>query len=85
LSIFKYSIYKKLVSVKFAIDSSWKVEFNFIVIDKYKQTYVFPVSDETMNKWYLTGLSNALLKAKYHYDKREFSLPYDMAVSKVVL
>jgi hypothetical protein len=79
------AIYKKLVSVKFAIDSSWKVEFNFIVIDKYKQTYVFPVSDETMNKWYLTGLSNALLKAKYHYDKREFSLPYDMAVTKVVL
>ncbi len=79
------AVYKKLVSTKFAIDSSWKVEFNFIVIDKYKQTYVFPVSDETMNKWYLTGLSNALLKAKYHYDKREFSLPYDMAVSKVVL
>jgi hypothetical protein len=79
------AIYKKLVSVKFAIDSSWKVEFNFIVIDKYKQTYVFPVSDETMNRWYLTGLSNALLKAKYHYDKREFSLPYDMAVTKVVL
>ena len=79
------AIYKKLVSVKFAIDSSWKVEFNFIVIDKYKQTYVFPVSDETMNKWYLTGLSNALVKAKYHYDKRDFSLPYDMIVTKVVL
>jgi hypothetical protein len=79
------AIYKKLVSVKFAIDSSWKVEFNFIVIDKYKQTYVFPVSDETMNRWYLTGLSNALLKAKYHYDKRDFSLPYDMIVTKVVL
>jgi hypothetical protein len=79
------AIYKKLVSVKFAIDSSWKVEFNFIVIDKYKQTYVVPVSDETMNKWYLTGLSNALVKAKYHYDKRDFSLPYDMIVTKVVL
>ena len=79
------AIYKKLVSVKFAIDSSWKVEFNFIVIDKYKQTYVFPVSDETMNRWYLTGLSNALVKAKYHYDKRDFSLPYDMIVTKVVL
>ena len=79
------AIYKKLVMMNFALDGTWKVEFNFIVIDKYKQTYVFPVSDETMNKWYLTGLSNALAKAKYHYEKREFSLPYDMVVTKVVL
>jgi hypothetical protein len=79
------AIYKKLVIGKFAVDGTWKVKFNFIVIDKYKQTYVFPVSDETMNKWYLTGLSNALAKAKYHYDKRDFSLPYDMLVSKIVL
>lgn len=79
------AIYKKLVLGNFAVDASWKVKFNFIVIDKYKQTYVFPVSDETMNKWYLTGLSNALAKAKYHYEKREFSLPYDMVVTKVVL
>jgi hypothetical protein len=79
------AIYKKLVMEKFAVDGTWKVKFNFIVIDKYKQTYVFPVSDETMNKWYLTGLSNALAKAKYHYDKRIYSLPYDMLISKVVL
>ena len=79
------AIYKKLVLGNFALDSTWKVEFNFIVIDKYKQTYVFPVSDETMNKWYLTGLSNALAKAKYHYEKRDFSLPYDMLTAKVVL
>jgi hypothetical protein len=79
------AIYKKLIIGEFAVDSTWKVKFNFIVIDKYKQTYVFPVSDETMNKWYLTGLSNALVKAKYHYEQREFSLPYDMIVTKVVL
>jgi hypothetical protein len=79
------AIYRKLVLGAFAVDATWKVKFNFIVIDKYKQTYVFPVSDETMNKWYLTGLSNALAKAKYHYEKREFSLPYDMIVTKVVL
>jgi hypothetical protein len=79
------AIYKKLIIGQLKVDGSWKVKFNFIVIDKYKQTYVFPVSDETMNKWYLTGLSNALAKAKYHYEKREFSLPYDMVVTKVVL
>jgi hypothetical protein len=79
------AVYKKLVIGKFALDSTWKVKFNFIVIDKYKQTYVFSVSDESMNKWYLTGLSNALAKVKYHYEKRNFSLPYDMLTTKVVL
>ena len=79
------AVYKKLISGKFDIDSDWKVKFNFIVIDKYKQTYVFPVSDETLNKWYLTGLSDSLAKAKYHFEKRDFSLPYDMLQSKVVL
>lgn len=79
------AIYRKLVIGAFNVDATWKVEFNFIVIDKYKQTYVFPVSDETMNRWYLTGLSNTLAKAKYHYEKRYYSLPYDMAVTKVVL
>jgi hypothetical protein len=79
------AVYKKLITEKFAVDGIWKVEFNFIVIDKYKQTYVFPVSDETLNRWYLSGLRNTLIKAKYHYEKRDYSIPYDMAVTKVVL
>lgn len=79
------AVYKKLVMHKFNIDDSWIVKFNFIVIDKYKQTYVFAVSDETMDKWYLTGLSDSLAKAKYHYEQRDYSLPYDMISSKVIL
>ena len=79
------AVYKKLVIGKFDIDDTWTIKFNFIVIDKYKQVYVFPVSDETMDSWYLTGLSKSLAKAKYHYESRDFSLPYDMLVSKVIL
>lgn len=79
------AVYKKLVMHKFNVDDSWIVKFNFIVIDKYKQTYVFAVSDETMDKWYLTGLSDSLAKAKYHYEQRDYSLPYDMISSKVIL
>jgi len=78
------AIYKKLIVERFDA-STWKVKFNFIVIDKYKQTYVFPVSDETLNRWYLSGLRNTLIKAKYHYEKRDYSIPYDMAITKVVL
>ena len=79
------AVYKKLVIGKFDIDDTWTIKFNFIVIDKYKQVYVFPVSDETMDSWYLTGLSKSLAKAKYHYESRDISLPYDMLVSKVIL
>jgi len=79
------AIYKKLVEHKFNIDDTWNVSFNFIVIDKYKQVYVFPVSNETMKNWYGTRLSDTFAKAKYHYEAREYSLPYDLAVKKVVL
>jgi hypothetical protein len=79
------AIYKKLVIDYFDLDSSWEINFNFIVIDKYEQIYIFAVSKETMAKWYDTRLMDTLAKAKYHYDSRNYSLPYDMAVNKVVL
>lgn len=79
------AIYKKLVTDYFGADDAWDITFNFIVIDKYKQIYTFAVSKETMTKWYNTRLMDTLAKAKYHYVERDYSLPYDMAVTKVVL
>jgi hypothetical protein len=80
------AVYKVLVLNGLpGVDSSWSVKFNFIVIDKYKQTYVFPVSDETMDKVYSTGLGLTLDSAKYHYEQRDYSLPYDMLTRKVTL
>lgn len=80
------AVYKELVLNGLpGVDKTWTVKFNFIVIDKHKQTYVFPVSDETMNKWCSDGLRITLESAKYHYEHRDYSLPYDMVTKKVIL
>ena len=79
------AVYKQLIIGQLGVDSTWTVKFNFIVIDKYKQTYVFPVSDESLTKWCSDGLRVTLEAARYHYEKRDYSLPYEMLTTKVVL
>jgi len=53
----------------------YKVEFRFVVIDKYNQVYPFLVSPETVTKWELR-LTHLLEAAKYHYESRNYKLPY---------
>lgn len=79
------AVYKQLIIGQLGVDSTWTVKFNFIVIDKYKQTYVFPVSDESLTKWCDDGLRVTLEAARHHYEKRDYSLPYEMLTTKVVL
>ena len=63
---------------------NYKINFNFVVIDSYDQIYVFKVLSETMSKWY-SGFEEILEQANYHYDKRDYTLPYDFALKNVVL
>ena len=79
------AVYKQLILGQLGVDSTWTVKFNFIVIDKYKQTYVFPVSDESLTKWCGDGLRTTLESARYHYEKRDYSLPHDMLTKKITL
>jgi hypothetical protein len=65
-------------------DPSWKVVFNFIVIDKYNQVYPFEVSQATMNAW-LIKLESNLNEAEWHYTNRNYTLPYQFATGKVIL
>lgn len=64
--------------------SEWKIVFTFIVIDKYNQVYPFQVSDETLNVWMenFSGLLNVL---NYHYENRDYTLPYELAIGNVKL
>ena len=62
----------------------YKIIFKFVVIDKYDQVYVFPVSEETLLKW-TNGLREALTEANYHYSERKYDLPYDFANGNVTL
>ena len=62
----------------------YKIIFKFVVIDKYDQVYVFPVTEETQLKW-ISSLREALQRANYHYSERKYDLPYDFANSNVTL
>jgi hypothetical protein len=79
------AIYCKLVFEN--LDDKQK-DYNFIykfaVIDNYKQVYVFDVSSESLSAW-AEGLEKTLEVAEYHYTNRNYTLPYEFLVDKVVL
>jgi hypothetical protein len=80
------AIYSTIVAMKFLnlIDAGYRMKFHFIVIDRSYNTYAFPVSDNTMNSWF-TKLTEVLDKANWHYENRNYVLPYDFAIGNVTL
>jgi len=79
------AIYMKLVYDSLGDDrDEYKIQFKFIVIDKYYQVYVFDVTEQTINDW-ADGFAGVLNVAKFHYNSRNYSLPMDMLVNKVKL
>lgn len=81
------AIYSVLVSYKFAevINSSWKVQFSFVVIDKYQQVGIYEVSQDTLIRWD-EKLSNTLEIAQTHYVTRDYTKPAEfIAQGKVII
>ena len=79
------AIYCKLVWENLSDDQKdYKIIYKFVVIDSYQQVYVFDVSSETLSYW-TQGLQEALSMADFHYQEREYSLPYEFLVKKVTL
>ena len=83
------AIYIRLVAEFFTditrdAEDQWIISFNFIVFDKNDHLYAFPVSDKTVTKW-LNDCTNALIKARYHYENKDYTLPYDFAIGNVTL
>jgi hypothetical protein len=80
------AIYERLAAFQFVdlIMQDYKVVFSFIVIDKYQQVYVFEVSRKTLDEWQLK-LEGKLDEAAWHYDNRNYKLPYQFAKEKVIL
>ena len=64
--------------------SEWKIAITFIVIDKYNQAYPFQVSTETMAIWQ-QDFDEVTDVAKYHYESKDFTLPYDLIMGNVKL
>jgi hypothetical protein len=74
------AMYVKLVR-KFlseVITEDWNIEFRFVVFDKYDQLYAFLVSEDTMKEW-TEKLTIVEKEALYHYESRDFTLPYNFA------
>jgi hypothetical protein len=80
------TMYMKLVRnfLKAVIKDDWRIEFRFITFDKYDQLYAFPVSETTMTEW-TNRLAQVEKQAEYHYTSKDFTLPYDYALSNVEL
>ena len=79
------TVYCKLVYENHKQDcDNFKILFKFIVIDKYKQVYVFDVSDKTLSTW-ANSFTDTLNQADYHYTNNDYSLPYDFLVNKITL
>lgn len=91
IEFFRYrnqaAIYTRLVqkyNQNLAPEDQWKIEFHFIVIDLFKQVYVFEISKPTMIKWD-SLLMNDLDAFNWHYTNKSFKLPYALAKEKVIL
>jgi hypothetical protein len=77
------AMYVELVACTKQIDPT-EIDFNFLVIDKYQQIYVFDVEKNTMLLW-REKLKDKLEIAKYHYNNRYYALPYEFATGKITL
>jgi hypothetical protein len=65
-------------------DGTWKIEINFVVIDKYNQVYPFKVSEKSLTEWQ-QKTDDVLNQALYHYQNRSYKLPYAFATGSVTL
>jgi len=79
------TIYVMLASEKFLKDKQdWNVQLTFIVIDKYNQVYPYQVSSESLSKWKI-DFEKIVTQIRWHYDNKEYNLPYDLALGNVKL
>jgi hypothetical protein len=62
----------------------YTIEFKFVVIDTYKQVYVFDVTEKTLAGW-ADGLEGVIKVASYHYVEKKYQLPYDFLVGNIKL
>lgn len=75
-------MYLKNKSINF---NKLKIIHTFIVIDKYQNVYPFEVSKSSIEKWKHKTKVNVIDKAKYHYNEKNYSLPYEFLIKKIML
>lgn len=66
------------------IESGYQLKFHFVVIDRAFQTYAFPVTESTLNKWF-DRYKEVIEIAEWHYTNKSYELPYLFAKGLVAL
>ena len=82
-SMYYHLIYDKYVKDK-PDAKDWNIVITFIVVDKYNQIYPFQVSQESLDVW-LKDFDKIIDIVKYHYENKDFTLPYELAIGNVKL
>jgi len=82
-SMYYHLIYDKYVKDK-PDAKDWNIVITFIVVDKYNQIYPFQVSQESLAIW-LKDFDKIIDIVKYHYENKDFTLPYELAIGNVKL
>ncbi len=80
------AMYDKLVRnyLSNVLTDKWTIEFRFIVFDKNDQMYPFKVTDNTLLEW-KEKMVDVEKQALYHYESKDYTLPYDYAQGNVEL
>ena len=82
-SMYYHLIYEEYVKDK-PDAKDWNIVITFIVVDKYNQIYPFQVSQESLAAW-LKDFDKIIDIVKYHYENKDFTLPYELAIGNVKL
>lgn len=72
------------IKYKDLIAAGYDIRFHFVVVDRTFQTYAFPVQESTLNMW-LDRFNKLMEKVEWHYNNRNYDLPYEFANGEVVL
>jgi hypoxanthine phosphoribosyltransferase len=83
------ALYYNLAFYTYIVDKDdakdWNIQFTFIVVDKYNQVYPFQVTPKTMSEWMKRFYEKVLKQVVYHYEKKDYNLPYELAVENLKL
>ena len=76
-------VYMHMVKEKYNLEG-YEYHITFIVIDKYNQVYPYQVSSETLVQW-SEKFKEVMTKVKWHYENKQYELPYELALGNVKL
>lgn len=76
-------IYMNMVKEKYNLEG-YEYHITFIVIDKYNQVYPYQVSSDTLVQW-SEKFNEVVTKVKWHYENKQYELPYELALGNVKL